>query len=326
MPQQRESDLDQILKGLQIAGSVYGLYTNSKDLELKKAQMDQLTAEKDAAKAEKARIAAGDWDGQDADKALASGGLVSDVEMPNAVKKSMILPSGEKKEVWWKTPAQVQAEAKADSDTKAGAIASEQKNFERDKYVAGEVDKFKQDDQVQEILKKSSASKSVGWLLKQKQPNLDAAALAAVFKMSGDVGAVRQEDRDNFGLSPALEAQAQATLKRLSEGQVIAPAERANLLKWTAMIDHVSKRDIQKLADQRASTIAKTSHKNRNEVLEMINPLGMLPEDFETATDEQISKTGNQNISTQSLPGESKALANPKNEDDDDFLKRYLNK
>jgi hypothetical protein len=320
MPQQRESDLDQILKGLQIAGSVYGLYTNSKDLELKKAQMDALAAEKADAKADKARVAAGDWVGKDVDDALASGGKVFETETPNAIKKAVILPTGEKKDLWWMTPAQVKADADA-----AAAIAQTTKDAtKRSQELTDEARKDlnkamidfdpSENNQTRKIVDAHRNASEAEWLLSQGDPNLDALAFRKVFSIM-EKGVFKAEDGMEYGAPVGFMEKAQAEFNKYKGNERIPPTERANLLQFTKYMKQMNRQEMRsygaKYAEKRAAYI---NGANVDTVLKNLQPESYLDEVENNSQQQAMTKNrlmqGNGSFN-KGLPGETNAYASP---------------
>ena len=318
MPQRRESDLDTILKGLQIAGGIYGLYTNSKELELRKAQLDAAEDAKKAKEAKEADETASIWSPGKISEAPLAGHQVSETPIPGAYPQKVRMSPTEVKEFYIKPKYVIDQEA-AEKAAQASAIKDSTKSsIEDNQFVFDKIQKFPENDQVKKSISTAEAARSVQYLLRQKNPVIDVAAQTAIIRMSGDNSVITQTERDAYGVTPGLENEAKAALARLRDGQTIDDKARAAIQKWSEMVVSVAQRDIAKQAKNYAGDLAKSSRMKESEILERLSPANYIPDPYPDNSQNNISAT--------SIPGESKAFAAPKDENDDDFLKRYLSK
>lgn len=109
-------------------------------------------------------------------------------------------------------------------------------------------DKFRTDKVVQESSDKLNRAGVIRGLLDQNEPITDSIALNQVFRMSGDVGAIRDQDLERLGASPALMDRALLAINRLSSGQRIDDKARNSLNKAVDLIETLAKEDINRRA------------------------------------------------------------------------------
>lgn len=296
MPQQpsqpaqreKESDLDKLLKGLQVANLGFGIYSDYKrleDMKLERTIRDEnagreatkFKTETDTTARQNRAIITPEEANKDY---FQKGYVVTDKPELNAIERTIRTEGLPDQKVFLKLPGQVDMENRKAIGQNALRVEGVKLDAETRKELSKQLDDFTPDknSKVKELVESADSARKVEWLLAQEKPTLDQIALRQLFRMSGDVGAVRAEDLKQLGSSPAAQDQALLTLGRLQNGMTISPTERANLKKFTDIIVLKNTQDLHRLAKQKAKTVAVgVRGVAENDVLEMLNVEGLIP-------------------------------------------------
>lgn len=300
--QVKETALDKLIKGVQVAQGMYGIYSDMSKLDAMKEQQDlarmrlkqqddlaQKTFDLNAGKAKREEEAFNIDKGKlQASEAgivtpgtlntdyLQKGYALADRDGPGTVARTLKTPQGEST-IYLKAPSQVLNERERIGQ---GAKLAEAGSKER-VALSEDLNKFSvdQDKRVRDIVESADAARQVQWLLKQNAAVTDQIALRQVFRMSGDVGAIRPEDLKQLGASPAMKDQAMLALNKMASGQTIADAERANLNRFTDYIIQKRKSDIVSHADRYSKNLSvKYRGVNQEDILNALSPTSLIPE------------------------------------------------
>lgn len=161
-------------------------------------------------------------------------------------------------------------------------IASEANAFNKSIAESQRLSKYEADFQndkfVRENTEKVSAANFIDQLIAQESPILDAVAQRQVFRLSGDVGAIREPDLRDLGSSPELKERALAALNMMTQGQRLSDESRADIKKMVQIVRSVASRDVNRIADRYADTAARELRSyNKTDVLKFLKPENALP-------------------------------------------------
>jgi hypothetical protein len=238
-PQRQESDLDQILRGLQLVGGVLNIKNEIAEAERLKAQEERnaqagtreqeafdLSKQAAARKLEKEeRLARGEltpFEAAEAGLVEAPKGMVGGIPVREARLAGDIGPSAglvrsmiPRSELQAMQQAQAKAEESriAEIDRVKSAVKEANIEFEKKPQTRDSTDAF-------------ARAKLVDDLLSEQTAQSDEIALRQLFRMSGDVGAIRDQDIQALGSDPSVYQQFKSTYGRLKEGDVLTPESR----------------------------------------------------------------------------------------------------
>jgi len=317
VPGKKESALEKIARGLQIAGSVYGIAQANERLSLLAKQQEVADTQQALA------------DIQLKEAKAASEGIVTPAKQMSLTQSGALF-SPEPKEgfrEFGKSPEGAPVFMQTPQDRQA-IIAEQAAKIDKDKedqaaLVDAKIDFATKDKKINAAVDAYEAANQVKKFLQAKEPVVDAIALRNVFRMSGDVGAIRAEDLQQLGASPALPDQVLATYKRLAEGERILPNERIALAKAADVIQQVKLEAARKQASFISDALAKKTGQTQQEIFQFIDPDSIFPEPIDFTMPGNI---GNVSSSGGILP---KAQAAPQQSDKDafdQFLMQELNR
>lgn len=284
MPQSRRKDpLEVILQGVQLASGILGIRKDLTQTDYLQKQMEQSDAEFAAKEAESQRIS--------------EGRLLPKEQAEYYAKGFQTVPEGTKDAVRFISPetnAPVFMQPKVDENKDALGWANlnyriQQDNASKvaDAAKLSREDKFKADEINKEFLNHESTRKYVSafekasgleQLLKKKQAVIDAIALRQVFGLSGDTGAIRAEDLQQFSTNPALLDRFVAIFNKGLSGETIPDNERRYLSDFAKEMGANARIRLTKYADQYAKRIANTTAFDNKKALEFLNPENLLTE------------------------------------------------
>lgn len=213
------------------------------------------------------------------------------LEVPSGTKGAITLPDRTGLFLPRTDARAVEANAlkKQENDNKLAEITETKKTNERAK-LAGYEDKFRNDKAVNDNREKITAANMIDNLVDSESPILDAVALRQVFRLSGDVGAIRDPDLRDLGSSPELKERALQALGMLQNGQRIRPEARADIKKMAHVVQQLAQRDVNRLADRYADTAARELRGfNKSDILQILAPESALP------TTERLVDSGDKN-------------------------------
>ncbi len=151
-------------------------------------------------------------------------------------------------------------------------------------------------------------------LLNTKEAVIDAIALRKVFKISGDVGAIRSEDLEQLGASPALISQLQAVFGSKLEGRRIEGKERNTLNNLAKNMEAANRLKLEKHAEGFASRLANVTSLKKDDALNFLDAGSML---F------SVPMTGGKRPVYNDMGDANASFDNMSN---DDYLNYYMNK
>lgn len=279
--QQPERDIfDKIMLGLQAANSVLGIKGQLEQSEMREFERERLTRADELAAQQRAEEKQLD---PFKEAALVQQGFQfsSGDEGPqpaNAIQFQT--PSGEPRfGVPGLTVAQRMTVKQQEDAAVAQRIAAKEKlDTENAKNLYDIKQDFRNDKGVVKAQESFQAAEYVNTLLDQESPVLDAIALRQVFRLSGDVGVIREQDLADLGASPALKDRAELAISKLLEGKRINDTERADLKRMSENVMMMRRRDVNRVATTFAKDGAgRIKGLNQDEVMDYLNPAGILP-------------------------------------------------
>lgn len=219
-PRPRENPLDTVVKGLQVVGGVLNIKNTLAEAERDKARFE--AEQQSQAEAKQGLFTPGDIQ-----KGILSGAVIPAqkgmagaiplrVRSSGPADQSGLLPSQEE----YVLPSAV---------VKRQAEERQQQLAETDRVNKAKIDAvqdFEKKPQVKDSTDAFSRSKLVDDLLAQNSPQTDQIALRQLFRLSGDVGAIRDSDIDALGRDRSVWQRAKGTLLELSEGAALTPEAR----------------------------------------------------------------------------------------------------
>lgn len=295
MPQSKKKDpLEVIMQGVQLASGILGI---RKDL----VQTDYLQQQKGEAANESAMKAA--------ETQRKAEGRMLPFEELEASQKFTQVPEGTKGAVRLISPTsgapafyQPRQEDNKDSlgwatlkykmqnDT-ASQVAEREKLSREDKFKADEINKeFLNHESTKKYVSAFEKASGLEQLLKKKQAVIDSIALRQVFGLSGDTGAIRAEDLQQFSTNPAVLDRFVAIFNKGLSGETIPDNERKYLSDFAQEMGANARIRLTKYADQYAKRISNTTKFDNKKALEFLNPENLLTESVQgmQAPDQQI--------------------------------------
>lgn len=187
-------------------------------------------------------------------------------------------------------------------------------NRQKEKEKADEINKeFINNPRTNQYVSSYETAGELKQLLSKKEAVIDAVALRKVFKLSGDVGAIRAEDLQQLGSSPAITDRALAAFNKALDGQVIAPNERKALFDLSEDISANARVKLMKHADTFAARLSNVSTQfNKKKALEYLNPNNLLT-DVQGREIQRSTST----VNSQGIPLK-------KNKSNDDVMNEFL--
>lgn len=323
-PQSKRKDpLELIMNGLQIAGGILGIRKDmvqtealQKQQEYAAQESEQRNAEFESKQEEIARkkegrlLPAEELDVSRQFVQVPEGTRDSvKVISPTTGQPSFLMPRPEATDPFKQKTYELQSK-KLELDLAKEAKESKQKQIEK----ADEINKeFINNPRTNQYVSSYETAGELKQLLSKKEAVIDAVALRKVFKLSGDVGAIRAEDLQQLGSSPAITDRALAAFNKALDGQVIAPNERKALFDLSADIAANARVKLMKHADTFASRLSNVSTAfNKKKALEYLNPSNLLA-DIES----RDFQNNAQAIKTPNIPGK-------KNKSSDEVMNEFL--
>lgn len=167
---------------------------------------------------------------------------------------------------------------KMQQDT-ANQVADREKLSREDKFKADEINKeFLNHESTKKYVSAFEKASGLEQLLKKKQAVIDAIALRQVFGLSGDTGAIRAEDLQQFSTNPSLLDRFVAIFNKGLSGETIPDNERKYLSDFAQEMGANARIRLTKYADQYAKRIANTTKFDNKKALEFLNPENLLTE------------------------------------------------
>ena len=284
---QRRDSLDTILKGLQIAGQIYGI----KDAETRREQLAKQTQEQSALRGIQTEAAQLDLAEK---KALSKGEVTPSQKLALQQQGVQFVPEGTTGSVQFGVTSQGEKLFGTTKDYRKSLSDAEAKKQERlrdDQNLIGEAEQdFIKRPRVRDAEEKFNAANQVKSLLGKGQAVLDQVALRNIFRMSGDVGAIRAEDLRQLGADPAILSQMKLFLGRAAEGQTILPQDRKNLAEFADIVQDLETQRIEKEASNLASSLARRTQFNEEELRDIFNAKNYLLERVEFAFEQNDSE------------------------------------
>jgi hypothetical protein len=274
-PVQREEKVDpweRVLQGIQIAGGITGVavdFQNFQDLKEKRA-VRQRREEGVFNVPEQLELSKSGFD---------IGPEQEGPQPPDAI--GFQTPEGQRMIARpGLTPEQKQLATEREDARKVKAIADREalKLEEADKLFDMKQD-FRKDKLVVKAIEKHQTGEFVNELLKKEAAVIDSVALRQIFRLSGDVGAIRENDLRDLGADPSLIEQAKLFTNRLTIGQRISPDDRKLLSEMSSAVQATSRRDVNRIATDLANSgAARIKGMNSKELLEFLDPAAQFPE------------------------------------------------
>ena len=318
MPQQKKDTLDQLVQGVQLAGGILGI---KKDWE----QLKQLSVAAEQNKAAEARSAETHKLGVE-EMARKKEGRFTPEEMLDANKSFKFSPEnvpGSVKVIDPSTGAPVfgiPREAPKDLTSALTAkkfeyeMTKDQKEKDRQERIDADniVKDFQNDKRTAKYQETYERADSLKQLLSKNSPVIDAIALRNVFGLSGDTGAIRSEDLEQFSVNPSLVGQATSLINKALDGKALLPDERAALFDFAEDMGSNARQDLNRNAESFADRLAKATRMKKNEALEYLNPSLLLR-----------SRSPRNMVNTETKIGAGPAGAAPK-KSNEDILNEFI--
>jgi hypothetical protein len=280
MPQSRRKDpLETILQGVQLASGILGIKDSLNKSDLMNKQAAQSDAEFQQKQAEQTRI---------------TEGRLTPAEELQVSKGFQMVPEGTAGAVKFISPTTGAPAfysprqegvspleiAKLDLEKKKVGLQQQQlsqNRTDKEREQADTINKeFINNGRTNEYVKAYEKAGNLQNLLMKKQSVIDAIALRQVFGLSGDTGAIRAEDLEQFSTNPALLDRFVAIFNKGLDGQVIPDNERKYLMDFAADMNANARVKLMKHADTFASRLSNTTKYNKKEALEYLNPSNLL--------------------------------------------------
>lgn len=357
IPQPR-SKLDTVAKALGIAQSVYGIKSAMEQSQLHDLQMEQAKLNLDKSKKE-ANIPKGVLTKNDYARVFAPGidGYLGNRDVKVLQDDGTIknIPSVTIQEATAYMTAQ--QKAKSDSEKHNYTVTNDlktssekEKNFIREKTLD-----FAKDNTVKEYTQNYNQAAQINALSKLNSGIADNFIKRNLFKMSGDVGAIRAEDMQQLGSDPSYLQKVKLIFTQGFEGEALTPEARKSIEEVSRVIQAKNKISLEKYANKYADILSRDSKFTKDEIISRLDPNAMLMNDAQlqemaraisennnslnnTTTQQQTGLIPNQ--ASNEAPSFFTSVKNAvtpffnntnkntikHNEDDNGFIKRYLNK
>lgn len=279
-PGKKEDPLSQILRGVQVAGTVLGLKEaltkDPNELTQKEylSMIDKVEAVEpgtEGALPGKFRIAGMDKEVSFIPKAP----KLSPLDQLKAAKLSKEISQMDQK---YATQLQ-ELEIKKRNATRADEVfAFDKQKYELEKEY-NSVKDFQKNKNVVEFVTQYQGAKQVVDLIQKGDAIGAQVALRNLFRLSGDVGAIRAEDLQQLGATPDMASQVASMWNRWVEGEPITEKAKGQIFKTMEVIQDNAKKKL----ESKASTMAKTDAAairglNQEDMLERYNVDGLLDE------------------------------------------------
>lgn len=282
-PQKKEDPLDTILKGVQIAGGILGL---KEKITEEKPDPNTLT-QKELLGAAKSGFTQTEEGAEGAIGPFNVAGREAPVwfakEAPKLSPLEQLRAAKLQKEI-----------SKIDDDyamklqdleiKKRNAKRSEEAfEFDKQKYDLekewNSVKDFQKNKNVVEYIGQFQGAKQVVDLIRKGDAIGAQVALRNLFRLSGDVGAIRAEDLQQLGATPDIATQVASTWNRWVEGEPITDKAKAQIFKTMEVIQENAKNKLIAKANSAAKTDAAAIRGlNQEDLLERYNVDGLLDE------------------------------------------------
>lgn len=154
-------------------------------------------------------------------------------------------------------------------------------------HVANDIDSLK-------------AAENVRSLIKGNNPIADSVALRQLFRISGDVGAIRPEDLKQLGTDPSAVGILVQSIGQITEGQRITPEARVSIDKAVDLLRRNVVNKINNVAKARADNMAAAYGRDPSEMLDRLGVKSLLGEQMQSVADQPVKSS--------SLPGENTAI------------------
>jgi len=319
----KESLLDLIKTGLGVASSIYGIRAADQKIDLLATQQEDENIKLAESKARQTGLAT-----PLLQQELAAKGFALSREQAPGFRQIGADESGAP--VFAQSPQGAKSAALASKNqaaiSRSQGIRLEDKSQEEKEKVANATRDFTTHKNVNKAMIGFDAGNQVKRLLSENSPVLDQIGLRRIFRLSGDVGAIRAEDLKQLGSSPAWIERGVALINKGLTGQTIEPNERRALVRFADDMQETNKQIIEKEADRLAGSLAQETTLNRTEILTLLDPLQVLPEaiQFDVA---KFGGTPTQQNSNTTLSGTNiipRAQAAPPAATDEDAINSFL--
>jgi hypothetical protein len=128
---------------------------------------------------------------------------------------------------------------------------------ERQQFKLGEeMRKLTRDKKTKDLISDHNAAVQVKDLVGLKNPIADAIAKRNLFRISGDVGAIRENDLRELGADPSLKERAQLAMDTLLKGNPITDNARLDIVEASNVLQQIKKKELDNWTSQQARIIA----------------------------------------------------------------------
>lgn len=275
MPREKRDPLQTILAGVQIAGGILGIKENLEKSDLTKLQIKK--AEDEQKRQQEGRLLPAEEAELSKGFNVVPEGTAGAVRFisPTTGAPAFYKPKAEedKNALGWARLKWDVQKANADKVAEASKLSRE------DRFKADEINKeFLNHESTRKYVSAFEKASGLEQLLKKKQAVIDAIALRQVFGLSGDTGAIRAEDLQQFSTNPALLDRFVAIFNKGLSGETIPDNERKYLSDFAKEMGANARIRLTKYADQYAKRIANTTAFDNKKALEFLNPENLLTE------------------------------------------------
>jgi len=310
--------MDKIIKGLQIASSVYGFKTS-----YEQSQVNQLRIKQGEQQIEQTeRQEQGILTPLEASKA----GLAEVPEGTSGARQFTIKSGEDSKTGYYVPRSQLTAQSAAAAKASARGLKADQRLEDIEFKLTDRIIDFQKEKKTKDLSDKYNSATRVEALIGLNNPIADAIAKRNLFRISGDVGVIRAEDLRELGSDPSLPQRAQLAIDTMIKGEAITTSARNDIREATTVLKTIADRELQRFGEQRAQVIAGGFRDfDRDDVLQRMNLRDVLISNDEIQ--ELLQQASRKQVAgSTSLPGESQATAAPQEESTDVFLDRWLQK
>ena len=304
-PAKKDDPFDKILKGVQLASGILGLKQQI-DTEMAPKQDPNALTQKDILGAQ-----------QKGGLEFSSNPLEGGQEYKTASGPSLYVKSKPPELTPWQKKQDANAdldrtlkesglkieEAKLKSQNKIAALEADDKTKDK---IMNSVDKFQTDKDTRDEASRYKSAQLVDQLISTGKPIQAQIALRKLFRISGDVGAIRAEDLQQLGSSPEYRERLANILNRAFSGETVRPEAIAEIKEAMAMMQ----KNIYNSIESRANAFSKKDGAlirgaNQEDLLGYYNLRGLLGDGQFDVTKPQ--KDQNFSGGTTVLPGETTA-------------------
>lgn len=208
---------------------------------------------------------------------------------------------------------------------RSGTDASEKTRARKNEYLS-EVGTFQTSKRVENLADQTRRARKIGALLKLGTGPADAVVVPQIFRLSGDVGVVREEDFKRIGASPDLMDRFFRAKSEHIEGKRLTPRAREALTDVARLFEADNMIELKRHAETRAKNIAeKFDFVDKDAVLASFDIDGLTTPD-PVALRQEIERLAQANLGSQLLSSPGLGFENQAGAEqgDADFINDYL--